>query len=101
MQEIDIFKLTREDQAYNPLEIILKNEINKRIIPNLLQILKPREYYVIMRRFGLCGYEEQTQKEIGLAMSNLNTSKVGVSSEAVRVIEARALRKLRIAIYRM
>ena len=101
MEEIDIFKLTREEQAYNPLEVILKNEINKRIVSSLLSILKPREYYVIVRRFGLDGYEAQTLKAIGLEMSNLNTAKLGINGQAVRIIEARALRKLRIAIYRI
>jgi len=95
MQEIDIFKLTREEQAHNPLEKILKDEINKRLVQHFLEYLKPREYYVILRRFGLKGFQEYTQKEIGIELTNLNKNKLGVSHAAVRVIEARALRRIR------
>lgn len=101
MQEIDIFKLTREQQTHNPFEVVLKNEINKRIISSLLSILKPREYYVIVRRFGLDGYEARTLKEIGLEMSNIKIAKLGINYETVRVIEAKALRRIRMAINRI
>lgn len=50
-------------------------------------ILTPKEYEVIQRRFGLNGYQESTLEEAGDA--------IGVTRERVRQIQVQALNKLK------
>lgn len=70
--------------------IIIKN--SSHVLRKHFVQLRPRQIEVLERRFGLNGYEEQTLQEI---------SKVfGISREAVRQTEARAIRNLRISIKR-
>ena len=61
---------------------------NGELVRTMLGILDPREYEVIVHRFGLSPERESlTLRQIGL--------RIGVSKERVRQIEARALDKLR------
>lgn len=57
-----------------------------RTIP--LHKLPDREMDVLLRRFGLDGYEAQTREQIGRAL--------GIHQERVRQIEAKAMRRLRV-----
>jgi DNA-directed RNA polymerase sigma subunit (sigma70/sigma32) len=57
--------------------------------------LTQREVEVLTRHFGLFGYNPETYKEIALTIPNAVNWKMGISIEAARVIEEKALRKLR------
>lgn len=60
-----------------------------------LSTLSPIEADIITRRFGLFDFDVETLKGIGLNAWNRQDKKTGLTSEAVRLIERRALRKLR------
>ena len=53
----------------------------------LIAVLPPREMQILKMRFGICGEESHTLKQISL--------KLMISRERVRQIEIGALRKLR------
>ena len=59
----------------------------KSSIESILNILKPREAYVMKRRFGLDGSEPGTLRQIG--------REIGVSRERVRQIEQEVLARIR------
>lgn len=103
-------KLSREVSLYDPIgtdkegnEITLLSIIehnNEDIADQLARkqslqklskiiskVLTPREYFVVVRRYGLCGYSESTQRELA---NQLNISRSYVSR-----IEKKALEKLR------
>ena len=103
-------KLSREVSLYDPIgtdkegnEITLLSIIehnNEDIADQLARkqslqklskiiskVLTPREYFVVIRRYGLCGHSESTQRELA---AQLNISRSYVSR-----IEKRALEKLR------
>jgi RNA polymerase sporulation-specific sigma factor len=103
-------KLNREVSLYDPIgtdkegnEINLLNIIEhesedivekmeqERYLRQLDQLLPkaltPREYQVIVRRYGLYGYEETTQRELA--------ADLGISRSYVSRIEKKALQKLR------
>lgn len=60
-----------------------------------LSTLSPIEADIITRRFGLFDFDVETLKGIGLNAWNRQDKKTGLTSEAVRQIERRALRRLR------
>ena len=53
------------------------------------EVLNEREWLIICKRYGLCGMEEKTQREIA--------SSLGISRSYVSRLEKRALEKLRIS----
>lgn len=53
----------------------------------MLRAVDDREWQVLKMRFGICGEERRTLREVG--------SSLGVTGSRVSQIEARALRKLR------
>lgn len=53
----------------------------------LPKVLTPREYEIIIRRYGLYGHEETTQRELA--------AELGISRSYVSRIEKKALQKLR------
>jgi RNA polymerase primary sigma factor len=63
------------------------NEEQKKIVSSLLSVLTPREKYVIENYYGVNDNNELTLIEIG--------SELKLSSERVRQIKERGLRKLR------
>ena len=76
-----------QDTSFTPeRELIDKNirEETKRIIMNLMQI----EQVVIRHRFALHGAKKMTLRELG--------EHLGLSAESVRLVEKRAIRKLRV-----
>ena len=95
-------KLSREVSLYDPIgtdkegnEItllsILEHEdedIIDQLSKILSKVLTPREYFVVIRRYGLYGHHETTQRELA---EQLNISRSYVSR-----IEKKALEKLRL-----
>ena len=104
-------KLTREVSLYDPIgtdkegnEITLlsilehedediidqldKKQSLRKLSKILSKVLTPREYFVVIRRYGLYGHHETTQRELA---EQLNISRSYVSR-----IEKKALEKLRL-----
>ena len=104
-------KLSREVSLYDPIgtdkegnEITLlsilehedediidqldKKQSLRKLSKILSKVLTPREYFVVIRRYGLCGHHETTQRELA---EQLNISRSYVSR-----IEKKALEKLRL-----
>lgn len=104
-------KLSREVSLYDPIgtdkegnEITLlsilehedediidqldKKQSLRKLSKILSKVLTPREYFVVIRRYGLYGHHETTQRELA---EKLNTSRSYVSR-----IEKKALEKLRL-----
>ncbi len=80
----------REDARTDQHELESAQHLRQYQIRQILSRLDEREQRIIISRFGLDHREEpQTLKEVG--------SRMGVTKERVRQIEARALTKLRLA----
>lgn len=75
-----------DESADDPCKEAILTDI-KEILYDLIDELKEKERYVIIRRFGLYDHREMTLKEIGKEM--------GVTRERVRQIETDALNHLR------
>jgi RNA polymerase primary sigma factor len=75
-----------DDSASVAWRDVLAGDLRRRS-SKVLTTLKPKERYIIVKRFGLEGSDDETLEEVGQAM--------GVTRERVRQIEAKALRKLR------
>ena len=73
-------------KAGNPSLVAEKNDM-ELIIAEVLNKLKKREKYIILRRFGLNNFEQETLESIG--------KRYGVTRERIRQIETMALRKIR------
>ena len=87
--EISLLDITPDEQA-DVAERLGREELLKRLYAVVHATLNDRELEVIGRRYGLNGYREQTQREIGICM--------GISRSYVSRIEKRALSRLREAL---
>ena len=83
--EIPLSDLLEDDQVNSPERIVIAQTLEV-LIRELLNDLTPRERSVIRLRYGLDDGHEHTLNEAG--------RKLGLSHEAVRQIEYRALKKL-------
>ena len=83
--DLPLSDLLEDDQTNSPEQIVITQTLETQI-RDLLQSLTPRERQVIHYRYGLDGDREHTLHEVG--------RKLGLSHEAVRQVEGRALRKL-------
>jgi RNA polymerase primary sigma factor len=83
--EISLSDVLEDDPSYSPERIVL-GETLKEHIHDLLDALTQRERKVLQLRYGLDGNGEHSLSETG--------KKLGLSHEAVRQVEFRALRKL-------
>ena len=83
--EIPLSDLLEDDQVNSPERIVIAQTLEV-LIRELLNDLTPRERSVIRLRYGLDDGHEHTLNEVG--------RKLGLSHEAVRQIECRALKKL-------
>jgi len=83
--EIPLSDLLEDDQVYSPERIVIAQTLEV-LIQELLNDLTARERSVIRLRYGLADGHEHTLNEVG--------RKLGLSHEAVRQIEYRALKKL-------
>jgi RNA polymerase primary sigma factor len=75
-----------EDNTYNPEQIYIK-KYNRKVTLDVLNRLKSREKDVLVYRYQLRGNERCTLKTL--------SGRMGVAAETVRLIEQRALRKMR------
>jgi RNA polymerase primary sigma factor len=75
-----------EDYTYNPEQALLRKS-SRTDTMRILNRLKDRERRILMYRYQLDGCERHSLKTIG--------DKMGISPEAVRQIEMRALRNMR------
>lgn len=80
----DGYEMVKKPLNYDKKEPI---EDPDQDLTNLLETLDQREVFVLIHRFGLLGRPRTTLKQIGKL--------IGISSERVRAIEVKALRKLR------
>ncbi len=83
--DLPLSDLLEDDQAYSPEQIVMTQTLEQQV-RDLLESLTLRERQVIRYRYGLDGAHEHTLHEVG--------RKLGLSHEAVRQVESRALRKL-------
>lgn len=83
--EIPLSDLLEDDQVNSPERIVIAQTLEV-LIRELLNDLTARERSVIRLRYGLADGHEHTLNEVG--------RKLGLSHEAVRQIEYRALKKL-------
>ncbi|GCE45713.1 RNA polymerase primary sigma factor [Thermosporothrix hazakensis] len=83
--EVSLSELLEDDPVYSPEREVLTRTLQEQI-QELLDCLSPREKKVLQLRFGLNGNSEHSLTETG--------KKLGLSHEAVRQMEFRALKKL-------
>ena len=83
--EISLGEILEDDPVYSPEQVVMEQTLQEHI-QDLLTYLTPREGRVLQLRFGLNGGSEHSLTETG--------RKMGLSHEAVRQVEFRALRKL-------
>ena len=69
------------------VEQLARKQSLQKLSKIISEVLTPREYFVVIRRYGLFGHSESTQRELA---SQLNISRIYVSR-----IEKKALEKLR------
>ncbi|TMC19694.1 MAG: sigma-70 family RNA polymerase sigma factor [Chloroflexi bacterium] len=83
--ETSLSEILEDDPIYSPERVVITQTLQEHI-QALLNELTPRERRVLQLRFGLNGNGEHSLTETG--------KKMGLSHEAVRQVEFRALKKL-------
>ncbi len=83
--DISLSEVLEDDPVYSPERIVISQTLQEHI-RDLLDSLSQREKKVLQLRYGLEGNGEHSLSETG--------KKLGLSHEAVRQVEFRALRKL-------
>jgi RNA polymerase primary sigma factor len=83
--ELPLSDLIEDNAVDSPERVVITQTLEVQI-RDLLKSLTPRERKVIQLRYGLDGGREYTLQEAG--------RKLGLSHEAIRQLESRALRKL-------
>jgi RNA polymerase sigma factor (sigma-70 family) len=73
-------------ESFSPHEHYEKEE-QKRVLISEVKRLPDMDREVVMMRFGICGYDNHTLRQIG--------NKFSLSRERIRQIESRAMLKLR------
>jgi RNA polymerase nonessential primary-like sigma factor len=79
------------DASYEPAELLQNDQVMKHL-DSWLDSLPDKQREVILRRFGLRGYDVATLEQVG--------DEVGVTRERVRQIQVEALKKLRLLLER-
>ena len=75
-----------DESAVDPMQALSGKDLGIEVIA-LLGALKPREWAVIVRRFGLHGHQKATLEEIG--------ADLGITRERVRQIQEESLKRMR------
>lgn len=81
-----------DEKSINPAEQLTDDDLNNHI-ELLLYKLTPNQQAVIMRRFGLGGFDKTTLEDVGEA--------IGLTRERVRQIQVEALRILRMELEKL
>lgn len=84
--EINLFNIIEQDNEDIPEQFERKQNL-KKLSQILSEVLTPREYFVIIHRYGLYGHNESTQRELA--------ERLHISRSYVSRIEKKALQKLR------
>lgn len=84
-EETEFGDLLADERAASPLDVVSEGALSEKL-EALLEKLPEREAAILRLRFGLVGDREHTLEEIGRMY--------GVTREAIRQIEGKALRKL-------
>jgi RNA polymerase primary sigma factor len=84
-EEIPFKDTIEDDLTYSPEQVVIRQMLEAHI-QEVLQSLSPNERKILCLRYGLQGAREHSLKEVG--------RKLGVTHEAIRQAEAKALRKL-------
>jgi RNA polymerase primary sigma factor len=84
-EEVSLCDMLEDDPCYSPERVVISQTLQDHI-HDLLDALTARERRVLQLRYGLNGGSEHSLTETG--------KKLGLSHEAVRQVEFRALRKL-------
>lgn len=84
--EIQLYDII-ESEAEDAFTTLQRKENSNRLYLTMKQVLFPREQQVLKMRYGLCGQQSYTQKEIA--------QKLGISRSYVSRIEKKAIEKLR------
>lgn len=85
--EFSLLDLIPDEACNQPDEILQDRGVNA-LLDTLLSQLESKQREVLMRRYGLRGYEAQTLEEVGEIL--------GVTRERVRQIQLEAVRKLKL-----
>ena len=80
---------TEEDVVMRPME----EDVERQLLREALSRLPERERYIISLRFGLCGQQERTQKEVADLM--------GISQSYISRLEKRIIVRLKKEILKM
>lgn len=84
--EVDQLLEAKRTLIESPEDIVSRGD-RSRLVAEAVRALPARERYVLTRRFGLGGGDEETLEEIGKTMR--------VTREQIRQIEGKALRRLK------
>jgi RNA polymerase primary sigma factor len=74
-----------DERRYRPDEALLASD-NLAYVMEQIELMDPRDATVVKMRYGLCGHETRTLKEIGV--------RLGLTRERVRQIEIEVLNRL-------
>ena len=78
-------EVVADERRYRPDEAMLASD-NLAYVMEQIELMDPRDAAVVKMRYGLCGYEIRTLKEIG--------ARLGLTRERVRQIEIEVLNRL-------
>jgi RNA polymerase primary sigma factor len=78
-------EMVADERRYRPDEALLESD-NLTYVMNQIETMDPRDAAILKMRYGLCGHEIKTLKEIG--------TRLGLTRERVRQIEIEVLNRL-------